>query len=141
MGIMDPFSQPTGNHYRSHQSDSVHLVGRLHAERCGQVIGGSGEGAGQDMEDGMTALELAIKFHETYERLAPSFGYETRRETRAFDPVTPNGKLMVAVCGELLPTLSVADLNKLRRLAVGWRASIAFVSCADELESVLNGQP
>jgi hypothetical protein len=93
------------------------------------------------MEDGMTALELAIKFHETYERLAPSFGYETRRETRAFDPVTPNGKLMVAVCGELLPTLSVADLNKLRRLAVGWRASIAFVSCADELESVLNGQP
>lgn len=48
------------------------------------------------------ALNLAIEFHETYERLAPSFGYETRKETRAFDPSTPNGRLMVAVCGELL---------------------------------------
>jgi len=48
-----------------------------------------------------SALQLAIRFHETYERLAPSFGYETRKETRAFDPTTPNGRLMVAVCAEL----------------------------------------
>lgn len=48
------------------------------------------------------ALWLAMKFHDTYERLAPSFGYETRKDTRAFDPATPNGKLMVAVCSELL---------------------------------------
>jgi hypothetical protein len=47
-------------------------------------------------------LELAIKFHEVYERLAPSFGYETRKETRAFNPESANGKLMVAVCEELL---------------------------------------
>lgn len=50
----------------------------------------------------MTDLELAILFHETYERLAPSFGYETRTDTRVFDPQSKNGKLMVAVCGELL---------------------------------------
>lgn len=50
------------------------------------------------------ALALAIRFHETYERLAPSFGYETRTETRAFDPTTPNGRLMVAVCAEILET-------------------------------------
>lgn len=46
----------------------------------------------------MNALEIAKKFHETYERLAPSFGYETRLETREFDPDSKNGRLMLAVC-------------------------------------------
>ena len=45
--------------------------------------------------------ELARKFHEIYERLAPNFGYETRPETRAFDPTTPNGRLMIAVTDEI----------------------------------------
>ena len=54
----------------------------------------------------MDALQLAILFHETYEHLAPSFGYETRTETRLFDPETPNGKLMVAVCNEILDRTS-----------------------------------
>lgn len=49
----------------------------------------------------MTELDLAILFHDTYERLAPQFGYETRKETRAFDPTSPNGKLMIAVCGSI----------------------------------------
>jgi len=57
----------------------------------------------------MNALELAILFHETYERLAPKFGYETRTETRKFDPTTPNGRLMVSVCGEILSTLAATD--------------------------------
>lgn len=43
-------------------------------------------------------LEIALRFHEVYERLAPEFGYETRKETKAFDADSPNGKLMVAVC-------------------------------------------
>ena len=42
----------------------------------------------------------AERFHEIYERLAPSFGCETRKETRVFDPESPNGKLMMAVCAE-----------------------------------------
>lgn len=51
---------------------------------------------------GMTDAEaLARRFHETYERLAPQFGYETRQETRQFDPTTPNGRLMIAVCAAL----------------------------------------
>jgi hypothetical protein len=50
----------------------------------------------------LRALELAQKFHEAYERLAPSFGYETRKETRLFDPDLANGRLMVAVCREIL---------------------------------------
>jgi hypothetical protein len=47
------------------------------------------------------AESLARRFHDAYERLAPSFGYETRKDTRAFDPTTPNGRLMIAVCAEL----------------------------------------
>ena len=49
----------------------------------------------------VNGLELAQKFHEAYERLAPSFGYETRKDTKAFDPDSPNGKLMIAVCQEV----------------------------------------
>lgn len=45
--------------------------------------------------------ELALKFHEAYERLAPSFGYETRSDTKQFDPNSNNGKLMAAVCQEV----------------------------------------
>ena len=41
-------------------------------------------------------LELAILFHQTYERLAPSKA-TTRTRKRVFDPESPNGKLMVAV--------------------------------------------
>lgn len=46
--------------------------------------------------------KLARKFHYTYEQLAPSFGYETRKDTKQFDPETANGKLMIAVCKEIL---------------------------------------
>lgn len=48
-----------------------------------------------------SARAVAEKFHKAYERLAPSFGYETRKETRRFDPESNNGKLMIAVCAEL----------------------------------------
>lgn len=46
-------------------------------------------------------LKIARQFHETYERLAPSFGYEIRKDTKAFDSESPNGKLMIAVCQEI----------------------------------------
>jgi len=58
----------------------------------------------------MTPLALALRFHETYERLAPSFGYETRTDTRAFDPESKNGRLMVAVCAELLSLMSANEV-------------------------------
>lgn len=54
------------------------------------------------MNDYLTdPLALAVLFHVTYERLAPTSGYETRKETRVFDPESPNGKLMVATCAEI----------------------------------------
>jgi hypothetical protein len=49
----------------------------------------------------VSATYLAVFFHDTYERLAPEFGYVTRPDTRAFDTSSPNGKLMIAVCEEL----------------------------------------
>ena len=52
--------------------------------------------------------DLAKLFHETYERMAPSFGYQTRPETRDFRPDTPNGQLMIAVAAEVLKHISSA---------------------------------
>lgn len=60
---------------------------------------------------GRNAEDLARFFHDTYERIAPSFGYETRQETRAFDPATPNGRLMVAVCEEFSRLIEIAVLK------------------------------
>lgn len=63
-----------------------------------------------------SAEELARRFHDIYERLAPQFGYETRVDTREFDPLSKNGKLMVATCTELM-SIGVADrLNLLKGL-------------------------
>jgi hypothetical protein len=53
------------------------------------------------------AQKWAERFHESYERLAPDFGYTTRPETRAFDLQSANGRLMVAVCQELLSAQKV----------------------------------
>lgn len=55
----------------------------------------------------MTCAErLAKRFHESYERLAPSFGYRTREASaRPWEQVpSDNRALMVAVCAELLGT-------------------------------------
>ena len=50
------------------------------------------------------AAALASAFHEAYERLAPSFGYQTREETktpwRSLPPA--NKKLMIAVAQEII---------------------------------------
>lgn len=47
---------------------------------------------------------LAKRFHETYERLAPNFGYETREASAKPWTEVPeqNRSLMVAVCQELI---------------------------------------
>ena len=54
----------------------------------------------------ITKQDLAKFFHETYERLAPSYGYTTRPETRELDFDSPNGQLMVVVCKEVLEYLA-----------------------------------
>lgn len=53
----------------------------------------------------INSLKLAELFHDEYERLAPQFGYETRPETRQFAAESANGKLMIAVCEQVLARL------------------------------------
>src|SRR6185369_12495066 len=48
------------------------------------------------------AEKIAIFFHDTYEKLAPEFGYETRKDTKRLNKNWPNGKLMIAVCERYL---------------------------------------
>jgi len=60
-------------------------------------------------------IKWAKLFHDTYERLAPSFGYETREDTKEFDPNSKNGKLMLEVCSIVLSQQKqeiVKELNK-----------------------------
>lgn len=50
------------------------------------------------------AEDLARRFHETYERLAPQYGCETRdASAKPWDEVPmDNRRLMIAVCAEIL---------------------------------------
>jgi len=49
----------------------------------------------------ISPIKIAVIFHETYERLAHKYGYETRKETKLFNASSPNGKLMIEVCREM----------------------------------------
>jgi hypothetical protein len=56
------------------------------------------------MTDVSRAAEIAKAFHETYERLAPAFGYETRPESAVAweDVPVSNRELMEATVLDLL---------------------------------------
>lgn len=57
------------------------------------------------------AARLAQAFHEAYERLAPSFGYETRKASARpwVEVPEPNRKLMEAVCAEVMVPLLASE--------------------------------
>jgi hypothetical protein len=79
----------------------------------------------------MTPEDLARKFHDTYERLAPSFGYETREDTRDFDPNTKNGKLMVATCAAIIADREVREVAG--RTIDQWREFARRDDCLDQM--------
>ena len=64
----------------------------------------------------MDEVKLAKLFHQVYEDLAPSFGYETRTDTKEFDEEAKNGKLMIATCKAILPEILASQLDALVRL-------------------------
>lgn len=56
--------------------------------------------------------KVAELFHDTYETLAPAYGYETREDTKIFDPESKNGKLMTAVCKSVVFQLLTTEREK-----------------------------
>jgi argininosuccinate lyase len=78
----------------------------------------------------MTKEQLAKFFHDTYESLAPSFGYETKKETRQFDSASSNGKLMIAVAEKVLQKLGVNEEAPVNNVGTG---NIAGTTANDPL--------
>ena len=62
---------------------------------------------------------LAQRFHEAYERLAPSFGYETREASAKpwGDVPERNRSLMIAVCAEIADSVTAERDNALAEVA------------------------
>ena len=60
------------------------------------------------------AETIARQFHEAYERLAPSFGYETREASAVPWVEVPeeNRRLMIAVAGEVAPPIAAQALRR-----------------------------
>jgi hypothetical protein len=106
------------------------------------------------------AEQLAQRFHETYERLAPSFGYETREASAKpwADVPDQNKRLMIAVCGEILASTQFAEnancsawdeaariadrfvgKAKRDRIARGWKMSRYQPHERDEIVAEENG--
>ena len=66
-------------------------------------------------------LELAVLFHVIYERKSAEFNYITRVDTRVFDPESPNGKLMMATCEEILSDDILPKIESLETSRDAWK--------------------
>lgn len=62
----------------------------------------------------ITAEELAKLFHDTYEELAPNYGYTTRRSSAVpwEDVPEPNKSLMIAVAKRVLEKIEALKEEK-----------------------------
>lgn len=92
---------PSGLNAHARQYFFDHLVNLV--ETCLSIA--AGEGVQVAVTDlGATPQAVARRFHETYERLAPLFAYQTREASAVpWEQVPTNNKqLMIAVCQELL---------------------------------------
>ena len=94
--------------------------------------------------DPTLAARLAEAFHSAYERLAPSFGYETREDTKTFSPDSQNGKLMVATCANILSsgqliTTAEADARVEAAVLAAVEACAVFLETHEVGQDVLKG--
>lgn len=90
------------------------------------------------MEVNTEAEATARLFHETYERLAPSFCYETRKESAVpWEDVPANNRaLMVAVVSEV-ESVRRAKVSGLLIEAHDLIASTGYVGSADRLHDII----
>lgn len=65
-----------------------------------------------------SAEEIAHRFHFLYEQTAPEMGYSTRMDTRAWDPKSANGRLMIRIVEKILPEIRDAA-ERIRRMKRG----------------------
>src|SRR5262245_15794207 len=77
----------------------------------------------------MSPEQLARLFHETYERLAPAFGYETRKASSVpwKEVPEPNRSLMVAVAAEVLKALQQSEAALLEELRLREETQIPMI--------------
>jgi hypothetical protein len=114
-------------------TDSGHSSAHgLNGPRRRQPASSVSAGAGQDAE------ALARRFHETYERLAPEHGYETRKASAVpwEDVPEPNRALMVAVASELL---SAGRAGSGGGLVVGYLRPTAIIVGASYTSDLTSG--
>ncbi|GAA1026862.1 hypothetical protein GCM10009557_06080 [Virgisporangium ochraceum] len=98
------------------------------------------------MPDTFDAEAIARAFHEAYERLAPSFGYETRKASAVpwADVPEPNRQLMTAVAAEIAPLVAAKPIRErdslARRLGIRYgeleEARTALRQAHDELDQL-----
>ena len=91
-------------------------------------------------------VTLARLFHKTYELLAPTFGYETRPETREFDPESPNGRLMIAVCATLRAAIEQYAAEQVAKVRVtqesidGLRSMLEGMEASEKVRAEIAGR-
>lgn len=73
----------------------------------------------------LRAESLARRFHETYEKLAPSFGYETKKDSAVpwEDVPEKNRNLMIATCKSILD-----ERDRIEKLWFEWRLSAVNIT-------------
>lgn len=73
-----------------------------------------------------TAEHIAQRFHEAYERLAPSFGYKTRGASAVSWEEVPEGNraLMIATVSEILPDLLSEGAPSEEQIVAALNASV-----------------
>ena len=109
---------------RHHQEDGDWYEGVCYDCVPPSAASGVSRTPSEQLADAREAEGLARLFHETYERLAPTFGYETRKESAvAWEDVPGHNRgLMIAVAASILgnyikPRAAEWDVERTRLVA------------------------
>ena len=90
-------------------------------------------------------LEITKKFHDTYEKLASEYTYETREDTKVFDINSSNGKLMYATVNEIVSPILKENQELKKQLEenkdkINWYENFEINKTIDKLRIKHNNQ-